>query len=286
MKTTHITTALLALLLTAASAAAADFEGRIDMKRTAAKPSMENPNSTVTIFIKNPKMRVDATIDFADKSQKQSQGQPAFTLATIFNEATNESLVIMPDQKMYMVMKNENTGAAATAAAQKAASACKPTGKTATILGYRAEEYACTTSGAYTEIWATKGLGKFRMAKNQNQDKKSQPKPADWETFMDANDLFPLKVAEYKKKGGDLVYTLEVTKIDKSTQPSSLFEPPAGFQKFDISAMMGGLMDSMKANINQAETEAAAEQPATTEPAKETPAQKAKKSLLDRVKKF
>jgi len=274
MKTTHITTALLALLVSTAPLAAADFEGRIDMKRTAAKPSMENPNSSISIFVKSPKMRVDATLDFADKSKKQTQGQPVLSIATIFNEATNESLIIMPEQKMYMIMKTENTGAAAAATAQKAATACKPTGKTATILGYRVEEYVCTTSGAYTEVWAAKGIGKFRMAKKQ--DKKSQSKPSDWEVFMDSNDLFPLKVTEYKKKGGDLVYVLEVTKIDKSTQPASLFEPPAGFQKFDMSAMMGGLKDSINQSMNQSDPDTESN----------PDAQKAKKSLLDRLKDF
>ena len=63
---------------------------------------------------------------------------------------------------------------------------------------------------------------------------------------MDTSDLerrvlrLVAEPARARKKDGK-VFKLEVTSIDKGSVPDSAFAPPAGWRKFDLGAMMGGL---------------------------------------------
>ena len=42
--------------------------------------------------------------------------------------------------------------------------------------------------------------------------------------------------------GGKEKFRLEVTSVEKTSLPDSLFAPPDGWRKFDLGAMMGGAM--------------------------------------------
>jgi len=276
---------VLALALTAnlpapatatAAAAAPDFEGRIDMKVTM-PGSSAGANSLMTMYVKQPKARIEmkGSIEATDgKNKTQSQD---FSAIMITNAETREFLLLMPDSKMYMVMKDQS----ATTSASPAPSAnndptYKRTGRTDTILGRRVEEYAGADSGGYTEMWLATGLGAFRMATAPNA--KTQPKG--WEKFLIDNNLFPLKATTYKKKGDtNMISQLEVLKIDAATQPDSLFDPPSDYKRMDLSGMMGGMMNAAQQGMAESGTDAA-------DAAKQNVKDKIKSGLFDRLKKL
>jgi hypothetical protein len=205
----------------------------------------------------------------AKSGKKQSQD---FAMTIITDTETGENIILMPQQKMYMVSKDNRGNASA---AGHDADAYKPTGRTDTILGHRVEEYASTGSGEYTEMWLASGLGAFRMA-GSNPNARQQEKKG-WEKFLEEKGFFPLKVTTYKKKGDDkMMYQMEVTKIEKGSQPDSLFTPPADYKKLDMGGMFGGMSDALK--------DAAAE--SAKEGAKESAKEKVKSSIWDRLKKL
>jgi hypothetical protein len=114
-------------------------------------------------------------------------------------------------------------------------------------------------------MWLAEGLGTFAGfsgGKNPMARGRAAPSPA-WERALAGKDVFPLRVVGYEKgvlakgksadakaekaKGSEKLnageaFRLEVTAIDKSAQPDSLFSPPAGYQKFDMGGMMKGLI--------------------------------------------
>jgi hypothetical protein len=46
-------------------------------------------------------------------------------------------------------------------------------------------------------------------------------------------------------KDGRDTFRMEVTAIEKTSLPDSLFSPPPGYQKFDMGGMMKGMMKGM-----------------------------------------
>jgi len=271
MKTTLATTLLIALAFSVNPPAnAADFEGRIDMKLSD-QSSKNGVNGNMTYYVKPPKMRMEMTT-VAPAGAAHGNTQPQNISATvIFNSDTREMTMFMPGTKMYLLIKDDTNGAA-TASSAKNADAYKPTGRADTILGYHAEEYAGTDSDGYKEMWLASGLGSFRMT--ASQDKKVQPKS--WEQFAENHDFFPLKIIGYKKKGdATATYQLEVTKIEKGSQPDSLFVVPADYQLLDIGGMLGGIKDALQQSAT-----------AAPDASSENVQEKIKSSLFDRLKKL
>ncbi|OAM89372.1 DUF4412 domain-containing protein [Termitidicoccus mucosus] len=258
--------------LAAPASAASDFEGRIDMKISNPQ-SKENNNAVISTYIKMPKLRIEmnAALDVSGTAAKPGKKQAQeFAMTIITDTETEENLILMPQQKMYMVSKGNRGNASASGQAEDA---YKPTGRTDTILGHRVEEYASTGSGEYTEMWLASGLGAFRMAGTGPNARQQEKKG--WEKFLEEKGLFPLKVTTYKKEGDDkMMYQMEVIKIEKGSQPDSLFVPPADYKRLDMGGMFGGMSDAMK--------DAAAE--SAKEGAKDAAKQKAKSSVWDRLK--
>ena len=87
------------------------------------------------------------------------------------------------------------------------------------------------------------------------------PEPKAWERALEGKELFPLRVVAHEKGGsaraekgkssdkakskgkasGD-TFRMDVTAIDKTSLPDSMFTPPPGYQKFDMGAMMRGMI--------------------------------------------
>lgn len=144
----------------------------------------------------------------------------------------------MPQQHMYMVISLKQ----AVAAAHQATcddSSFEKTGETKNILGYTcAKCLAKSKDGSVTEIWAAEGLGLFMGLGGSNPLRPSQPKP--WEKEMMDQGFFPLLVIGHSPSG-DETFRLETTSVEKQTLPDSTFSIPAGFRRFDLPNMMGGM---------------------------------------------
>ncbi len=185
------------------------FEGKVTFN------IFDNGEShTMQYYVKGSKLRFDA-------NEQGHQGQ------IIMDPAAKQFMIIMPQQKMYMVMpipdmKDNNTGSESTGDK----SDFVKTGETKDILGYTAEKWTYKNGEDQGEAWMTKDIGGFQLFDNPMQQDQPQ-----WQKDLQAEGYFPLLVYE----NGDKVF--EVTNIDKKSLEASMFEPPAGFQKMDMPAM-------------------------------------------------
>lgn len=228
MKTLSTIVTALALLTPLASPAA-NFEGRITMKMTA-------PNGQampMTYSLKSGLMRVDLN---------SGQGMSA---ATIIDPAKQQMIVLMPQQKMYMVRPLNEPGAAPTTAPREDVTVQK-TNEHAKILGYDTTKYLTKSHAMNSEVWVTDQLGTFGGL-GGNGPAMHGPGPRRggaaeaWQEAFRGKDAFPLRVITTDAKGRR-VFEMEATSIEKVSLPDTLFTPPADYRKFDMGEMMRGMM--------------------------------------------
>lgn len=157
----------------------------------------------------------------------------------IFDGARQLMLMLMPEQKRYMIMpvpRNQPAPGSKTPAPK-----VTKTGRSETILGYLCEEWKAEDENGYTEIWAAKGLGLFApMGGGMGHGGPPAERPA-WEQEMTRGRFFPLRVVRHDAKG-DPRTTMNVTAIEPKVLPVTLFQPPKDYKKFEMPAGMGGAM--------------------------------------------
>jgi hypothetical protein len=218
---------LLALgsLFTASLGFAAAFEGKVSLALTSGKGKPQNMNYS----IRQDAMRIDMTAD----------GQ---SFATIMDMKKLEMMVLMPEQKMYMVMPMKQTIEKAAAKAEYKDPEIVKTGRSETILGYKCEEYITKDKNTTTEIWIAEGLGAFMgmgdsggggMGGMFGGKKKAA---SGWEEKFKGKPGFPLRVVTRDGKGKE-TFKMEATKIEPGALPAALFQPPAGYEKFQMPNM-------------------------------------------------
>lgn len=208
----------LLLLLLATAVARADtpsFEGRIDLQTTEGRKTF-----TTTYYYKDGKMRVETT--------EGDEGG-----AMIMDFATKEMMMLMPSEKMYMVM---NFGGHVGKAAKNSTPPVK-TGRTETILGYECSEYTETEGKKVTEYWAAHGLGVFRAMMHGGPGGPPGG-PSAWETEAMRDCLFPLRTIE-RLASGKVISKTEATAVEPGPQSESLFVPPKDYTKFEMPFGMG-----------------------------------------------
>jgi hypothetical protein len=227
MKTLRLSLLVGALFLPAALSAAS-FEGKVNFSMSAdRKPSQE-----IHYSIKGGRIRIDLP-------GQQGMG------GMIMEPAKKETIVIMDEQKMYMVMSQPDAPAA-EGDAKAGEARLEKTGETQKILGHLAEKYLATDRDSKTELWLAEGLGAFMAFQEPNpmggKGRKSGGAASQgWERALAGKDLFPLRVVSTDKSGRES-FRMEATAISAEKLPDSLFAPPAGYEKFDMGGMMKGLM--------------------------------------------
>lgn len=228
---------LCAMLLPCALSGAT-FEGKVSMSMSSAS-SKDGPQ-TINYSIKEGFMRLDV---------EGAKGGGAF----ITDFKNRQIIILIPQQRMYMVKTLPDPGASPKPSAAGSAPAGTPgdpgtsfrdTGVKETILGYDCEEYEVKTSKATTDIWATDQLGMFGgLSMGGAPGSRHSQAPQEWESVIKASGFFPLRVTS--SEGGTQKFKLEVTSVEKTSLPDSLFMPPDGWQKFDLGSMMGGAFRGM-----------------------------------------
>jgi len=150
-----------------------------------------------------------------------------------------QMIILMPQQKMYMVNVFNNPDQQAKAKAQVDANnvQIKDTGEKDTILGYSCEKFVVTDAkGLTTQLWLAHDLQGFTgMNPGAGMGRRPQV-PAAWEELA-KNGGFPMRVVTSDGKGEK--FRMEVTAVDPQSLSDSLFQPPAGWQKFDMASMFG-----------------------------------------------
>jgi len=201
------------------------FEGRITMKLTS-----EGKSNEVAYATKGSRMRMEMN----------SEGKSVVTLLDL-NE--KQMMMLMPDQKMYMVMPLRDVPGADKVDAAAADTTLEKTSETEIILGYKTTKYLARSKDQKepVEIWAAEGLGSFFNPNDLNVMGGKRKAPL-WEKELREKGFFPLRIVSKPKKGRE--DRMEVIKLDKTALPESLFVPPADFKKFNLPGM-GGLIPGL-----------------------------------------
>jgi len=164
---------------------------------------------------------------------------------------TGVMTVLMPQQKMYMVMDMRKTGQAlaglpfgrgkkdtgARAGAPAAMPRITATGRKETIAGHECEYYVMGEKGD-AEVCSAKGLGMFMMGQSpMGGGSSSMAALAALGTNSDAVKLFsdgffPLKMVH--TEGGKREVVMEATRVEKKTLDASLFVPPPDYKEMKM----------------------------------------------------
>lgn len=208
--------------LSSALASLVGFEGEIDM--SLAMPALagiagSGPGGmTIAMKLKGDKMRMAYTIP----------GMPAAGgSATIIDGAAKKSYTLMPATKQYL--ETDLDPAKRTAAAPSVPSAPTPvvskTGRTDTVAGYSCEIVSVVQppSLARSELCLSRGLTFLGMGVGPFSRLGGG---APWADALQGG--FPLRMETFDASGTSIM-KMEATRIDKTSEPDSLFEVPPGY---------------------------------------------------------
>jgi hypothetical protein len=249
---------LAAVLLIPATLSAAAFEGTITTKMTTPEMKPTDQPVVITYSIKEGYYRMDPQITATDKKGTTTSMSVAF----IMDLKNQQMLIMMPQQKMYMVRAipqpdanvNSTPGANPDTPKKEVTGTSdytvERTGQKESILGYSAEKYVIKSKSkdGTTEIWATDQLGSYMSAGaggnpmgGRGRSSSSSAPPQAWESVLNGKGFFPLRIVALDKNGKETMRT-ETTAIDKKSLSAADFAPPADYQKFDVGNMMKGMI--------------------------------------------
>ncbi len=217
------TLATLCVLVLPCALPAETFEGKVSMKVTA--PNAKEGPSTMNFSMKEGFVRMD-----------MSSGRGAVSMIT---DIKNQQIImLMAEQRMYMVRPIPQPSGAPRPEGGGHRSELEDTGVKETILGYVCSKYVVKDADSTTEIWVTDQLGTFMGLSRGGGPGRPPQAPQAWESAMKGHNFFPMRVVS--NKGGGEKFRLEVTSVEKTSLPDSLFTAPDGWRKFDMGALMGG----------------------------------------------
>lgn len=233
----NLVTRLLAVagLLTAVIGHAAAFEGKVSLALTSGKG--KGQAQVLDYSIKGSAVRIDMSAD----------GQ---SFASIMDLQKMEMLMLMPSEQMYMVMPIKEKMEQAMDKAFENDATVQKTGRTETILGYKCAEYVAKDRDTTTEIWVAEGLGSFMGLGNGGGGGAmggmmgGKKKSGGWEEKFKGKPGFPLRVVSHDAKSRE-TFRMEATKVEPGNLPASLFQAPAGWQKFQM-PNMGDMLKGLR----------------------------------------
>jgi hypothetical protein len=185
------------------------------------------------------------------KSRTEVSGASGQSSAMIMDMSTGVMTVLMPQQKMYMVMDMRKAGqglaglpfgrgkkdTGAHGGAPPAMPKITATGRKETIAGHECEYYVMGDKGDM-EVCSAKGLGMFMMGQSpMGGGMGSMAALAALATNSDAFKLFsdgffPLKMV--KNEGGKKEVVMEATRLEKKSLDASLFAPPPDYKEMKM----------------------------------------------------
>ncbi len=220
----HPALVLIVAALATPAVFAAAFEGKIRMKATSGRGTPQQFEYSVRGDL--------CRIDF--------DGAEGRSGAMIMDARKQEMTILMPEQHMYMTRSILAVNpAVARASDSRDDIKLEKTGERTKILGYDCVKYLATGRDGTAEIWATDELGRFMGLGSGGPFGNHASHLGPWEKALMGKDFFPLRIVSHSAKEH---FQLEVVSVQKESIPSTAFEPPAGYQKFDLGGMMRGMM--------------------------------------------
>ncbi len=186
---------------------------------------------TINVLLKNKKVRVDAP---PGMSGMEMMGGKAYG---IFDGPAKKAYVVMDAKKEAILIDLNKTGEHMKTIAPpsrpsmpgKPAAPAKPppkitkTGKTDKVAGYECELWDITDESSKGQMCiAEEGISWFSIPMS------GAPAEYAWMAELTDGKHFPLRFIGYDKAGTE-TGRIEVTKIDKKSEPDALFEVPAGY---------------------------------------------------------
>lgn len=228
MKTSFLA-AIAAVLLAAVTpgiGAPKAFEGKVTYQVNTGRGIIH-----MTYYAKGDRVRTEVTM---------GEGQSAVML---LDYGKHEQTMLIPAQKMYMVRSLPTPSAPAepeeTAPAAKFEANLRHTGEYKTILGRKCEKIVVKSGDRVTEVWGAEDMGVIRNATIAGpMGRGGSAARSAWETQLQDHGFFPLRVIARDASGHE-VTRMDVTAIDLSPPPDSLFVPPPDYKKFAMPAMPG-----------------------------------------------
>jgi len=223
-----LTTAALALAA-AGPAAAQQFEGVVTMTVQGGR------TGELVQMYKDGKVRMEM------------QGPEGRGGVMLMQPGKSEVTMLMPSEKMYMVMDPAMMGGRAPR--DTTPPKITKVGTSETIAGRSCDNYRIETQQVH-EVCAAKGMGYFAgMGRGPmmggggpggGQGGGGMPAFASEKMMAEFKDgFFPLRVS--RVEGEKKTVAMEVTKIEEKPLPSSLFEVPEGYTKMDMPMGMPGM---------------------------------------------
>jgi hypothetical protein len=198
---------------TASLYAVENFEGEVDYNMTSKQHDM-----TTQYFMKGKKLRANTVINGRESD-------------VIIDMESRQFTMMMSAQKMYTTMAFPQSNSSSAGQGT-----FTDTGRSAVILGMTCEEWLYTGPKGTSSVWGAHGLGNFGVFAAKPGD----PSAA-WADAVKHNGIFPLRVVS-KDKDGNVILSMEATKITPGTVDESRFQVPADYNKMDLGnmgAMMG-----------------------------------------------
>lgn len=220
MKTSRILTLMIGMLALSAGLSAKDFEGKVRLKMT----TQNGQSMFMNYLLKDGRMRVEMEVGRGG------------TFASIFDPAKQEMVMLMPDQKMYMVHKLTDPKKLEQTTAQAPVEFVR-TGETETILGYRCEKILVKAKDSITEVWGAEGMGTFMGMSNRGPMGGSAPRSG-WEAALAEHGFFPLRLVSRNQEGKE-VMRMEAVSVESQSLPAEAFAVPADFKRFEMPSIPG-----------------------------------------------
>jgi len=203
-----IAVALVTLVLSPVLAWAQAFEGTVNARigtGEGGRPPVEAQYS-----MREGKLRMEVDVP------GRSEGARSIV---IMDPAAKTAYMLMPAQKMYMVMP-----AMPGAGAEERHPEIVKTGRKEKIAGYDCEHWIVKDKAGEVDACVASGMGAFASGMGRDTG---------WSGSLRDQQGFPLKVA---KVGGATI--MEVTKIERKKLDPSLFTVPADYQKREMPSGM------------------------------------------------
>jgi len=192
-------------------------------------PGEGKPDMEVITKFKGDKLRVDT----------------GNMVSAIVDGASGDVTTLIHGQKMYMVMPasviqamNSQAQAAAKFGGDGAGETpdLKPTGRTDTIEGMKAEEYEAAAQGSTMKVWITKDVPNLdslmeQLSKFSKVSQQSQPGGIDYDKLPG----FPVKTVVESPQLGQIETV--VTSVEEGEVSESEFEMPSGYKKVEMPTM-------------------------------------------------
>lgn len=190
------------------------FEGAITLKMTYAR-GVQSTN--MKYYMQGNKMRTEIA---------SGVGQNSIGIGDYEN---NKLYVLIPQSQSYMEMSFDAGDLEKKASQSLENVKIEESNEEKEILGYSCKKWVSTQDGHVTDIWVAKGIGRFMEPKGNLSNAAAEA----WRQKIADEGGFPFLVVQKDKNGNEL-YRLEVTKVERSTLDSDLFQVPSDYKKLDM----------------------------------------------------